>query len=575
MFNREYSVQRFGRFCLSFFPDYSTVTQKIKETYTWLESFQSYRWLESSYEYSPINFSSITGLHHPSVAHLAGNPFLGRLSYYLREDGLGLAQEAGHLAELASKDPKGRAYCSVLAKPILLITRPEDIVQLLLYNEQKIDRGLATFNKIFGEHNLVSISSNSDEGYAEWKAKRSDLTKWILKPEALTELAPRMQEIIDEQFDKLMEKNNGQAPSLEAFFVALTMEVFARTRLGSDPLHEHVDILADNLDKAFSSSAMPNNNALARLAKTKLGAMFAYCRHRLDASLEKQHETLHGILTEEFLKPNLENIKATNNLLKHYFVNKEGSYVDTDTALVNAAEDAGVLLLAGHETTARLLQFTLILLAKHPDILAELREEIDKHRPSDGKWTRKSIKELTFLTYVIKETLRLYPSAPLLPREIREDLILADIPMCHNEADYLKAMENRDTTKDIVLTKGSRILISPWYTHRLESLFKNPEEFNPHRHTSTSIDYGADNVSWIPFGLGSRSCPGRHFAVQEAMITLAELVTNFNFNVTPANEDVHLLETYVVANVKHKGQVQVHFTPRHKDENEHRCEVGM
>ena len=140
----------------------------------------TYHWLQSTYEYSPINFASFTGIHHPSVSHLSGNPLTGRLSYYLQEDGLGLAQEAGRLAELASSDVKGRAYCSVLAKPVLLITHPEDIAQLLLFNEEHIDRGLKAFDKIYGQHNLVSLSSNTEQGYKEWKEKRHHLTKWIL-----------------------------------------------------------------------------------------------------------------------------------------------------------------------------------------------------------------------------------------------------------------------------------------------------------------------------------------------------------------------------------------------------------
>ena len=170
---------------------------------------------------------------------------------------------------------------------------------------------------------------------------------------------------------------------------------------------------------------------------------------RLDKRFDAPRKELQTILIEQFLELNLDYIKERENLLQHYFTEDKE---DAEAALAAAAEDASVLLLAGHETTARLLQFTLILLSKHADILQRLREEIAQHQPSDGQWTKKDIHHLTFLTKIIKETLRLYPSAPL-PRAILEDMVLADIPLCRNKQEYENAMAERDVSRDIVLEK--------------------------------------------------------------------------------------------------------------------------
>ena len=58
------------------------------------------------------------------------------------------------------------------------------------------------------------------------------------------------------------------------------------------------------------------------------------------------------------------------------------------------------------------------------------------------------------------------------------------------------------------------------------------------------------------------------------MLAIVELVTKYDFEISPAKEDVHLLETYVQANLKHKGQVNVHFTPR-QQENQDSFEKGI
>ena len=523
---------------------------------------QFYKWFNYTYEHAPVNFASFTGLHHPSIARLQGNMLTGRALKYFEEDGSGFIKEVEKLAELAKHDTNGRSQCSIFTKSVLYISKPEDIVQILLFNKQYIDRGLLAFNKIFGNHNLVSLPSND-----EWKQKRTQLIEWVLKADALTELAPIMQEIIDEKLNKVMEKNNGQVPSLELFFVNLTMDIFARSRMGTNSLDDKTDTLAKALDHSLALAAQPDSGALSKLADTKLGAIFAYCNKKLDAKLYNQHDHLMTTLKEHLLKPNLESIRTSKNILREYF----DQYPDDDEAAMNnAAEDASVYLLAGHETTARLLQFTLILLAKHPNVLVKLRNEIDENIPDNGQWTRNDIKKLNYLTKIIKETLRLFPSTPVIPRAVKEPFVLAKIPMCRNSAEYEKAMAERDPTEDIVLPEGSRVIISPWFTHRMESLFENPEEFIPERHQSTSIDYGADNISWIPFGLGDRSCPGRHFAVQEAMITLAEIVSKYDFNVKPAFKDVNLLEPLFIANVVHKWVAIVEFTPRQlQNDNEY------
>jgi cytochrome P450 len=167
-------------------------------------------------------------------------------------------------------------------------------------------------------------------------------------------------------------------------------------------------------------------------------------------------------------------------------------------------DEAITLLLAGHETTANALAFSLHLLGRHAGIVGTLREEtrtVLGERPAE-------IDDLPALPYtrmVLDEAMRLYPPAWIIDR---------------NAADH-------DEIDGFAIPKGSLILVSPYVIHRHPAFWPDGECFDPARFAK---DQGKDRPrhAYVPFGLGPRVCIGTSFALAEAVMVLASLMNVFD-----------------------------------------------
>src|SRR5580700_2608822 len=170
---------------ISFFQSLST---KLYDSFIW------------AYEHSPINFSTLTGIHHPDVSRLKGNLFFGRLQHASRDNGKKLDEEINALAEVAFKDKRGLAYCSYGNRPVLFIADPIYIAQVAVFNDKNTDKDelLAPFNHIFDEKNVFGMAVGK-----EWRIKRETLKNWIFYDDALDNVTDNMQIIIDEYLTKL------------------------------------------------------------------------------------------------------------------------------------------------------------------------------------------------------------------------------------------------------------------------------------------------------------------------------------------------------------------------------------
>lgn len=528
----------------SFFSSSKSITQSITNTLNWL------------YEHSPVNFSNLTGWHHPTMSRLMGDPFTGRLIAMGREEGV--EKELNTLGELAIKDPKGRAYCSISQWPTVLLTDPSDIAQVFLFNDDHISREMTfrAFSAIMGEHNLISIPKNE-----EWDKKRKLLKSFIFTPGSLDEVVEPMQKIIDEFIDDIA-KNQGRVPSLELFMVLLTMDVFTRSRLATSTMRANAKEISDAFFKALNEASEVKNNILLRIATIQ-----EYLHIRAITPLAHERASLYELVKKRVLEPNQASLRHTKNILQNYFTQHPN---DNQSAFEAAVEDTAFMLFTGHETTSRLLQFTFMVLARHPDILQKLRDEIEMKRPANGEWTREDLKDMHYLRKIIKESLRLYPPVPILSRTVNDPIVLGDLPRCQTAGEYKRAMAERDETRDVVLHPGTILFVSPWITHRLAKFYEDPLTFNPERFKSDEMNLNTANVKeagdtceWFPFGIGSRNCVGRLFAVQETEIALIKLVENYDFKlVNDQPEQPKLLNIYQNGTLKHRGEVEVEFIPR-------------
>nr|WP_314430440.1 cytochrome P450 [uncultured Brevundimonas sp.] len=184
---------------------------------------------------------------------------------------------------------------------------------------------------------------------------------------------------------------------------------------------------------------------------------------------------------------------------------------DLLTALLSARDEEGdgsglsdhevasnilTFILAGHETTARTLGWTLHLISRDRRVADILKAEADAWDRSAG-----GLRDLIWHRAVIEEAMRLFPPAPAMIRQALEDDVIG--------GHEVKA--------------GQSVLIAPWVIHRHEKLWAEPDAFRPERFLPESRK-SIDRYAWLPFSGGPRICIGAAFAMQEAIIALAEIL---------------------------------------------------
>ncbi|EAL6476393.1 cytochrome P450 [Campylobacter jejuni] len=177
--------------------------------------------------------------------------------------------------------------------------------------------------------------------------------------------------------------------------------------------------------------------------------------------------------------------------------------VDADTnkrfSFEEILDQVAMLFLAGHETTASSLTWTLYLLSLYPKEQEKAYEEITQVLQG-GAIEISHLRQFKYLTNIFKESLRLYPPVGFFAREAKKDT----------------------QVRDKLIKKGSGVVIAPWLIHRHEEFWTNPHGFNPSRFEG---EYKKD--AYLPFGVGERICIGQGFAMQEAILILANIVKTY------------------------------------------------
>jgi len=208
-------------------------------------------------------------------------------------------------------------------------------------------------------------------------------------------------------------------------------------------------------------------------------------------------------------------------------------------SLMNESQDPKVLrdamlnvLLAGRDTTGCLLTWTMRLLVKHEEVMTKLRREIqrtvgtgDDARNPD----RNDMKRMLYLSYVLKEVLRLYPSVPVNSRAAVKTT-------------SLPTGGGPDGTAPVFVKEGTPVGFAVYLMHRRKELYgSDAEQFRPERWDPNEASNEVDlkNIGWgyLPFNGGPRVCIGQEFALLEASYAIIKLLQTFHdFEYDPAME---------------------------------------
>ncbi|KAI9029852.1 cytochrome P450 [Phycomyces nitens] len=186
-----------------------------------------------------------------------------------------------------------------------------------------------------------------------------------------------------------------------------------------------------------------------------------------------------------------------------------------------------VFFVAGHDTTANALSFSIYYLAKKQDIQQRAREEATKILGEDKEDILPFVdqtKEMVYINMIIKETLRINsPALAILTRQAMEDTYLGGT----------------------FIPKHTFVMVNINDLHHHPAVWSNPEEFNPERFSKggEAEELGKDGMSWIPFGNGTRQCIGLNFSLAEQRVMLSMLLRKYTWSLPEDSIHKDKLET--------------------------------
>ncbi len=357
----------------------------------------------------------------------------------------------------------------------VLVTHPSGVEAVLQHRGGELEKDLFTRDlaTILGQ-GLLNAEGET------WRRQRK-LMAPTFQPRELAPFDHVMVECVDELVRGF---SHGELRDVHGDGMHLALDIVVRTLFGSK-LERFADVERALDTVSFEYRLLwqtwrallprfiplPSHRRLRRV-RSELDAI-------LDALLEKKRETPGKDLLSQLIA----------------LTDEEGHGM-TDQQL---RDEAMTLFLAGHETTALAITYTLRLLATHPEQYRRLLAEVDQVLAGRAP-TQADVERLPFTSAVVREGLRLYPPVWSMARYAVKDVRLAGMSIRAN----------------------TQLILSQWVTQRDARWFPEPEQFRPERWLGATAA-SVPRFAYFPFGGGPRVCVGQHFALLELVLVLARL----------------------------------------------------
>lgn len=410
----------------------------------------------------------------------------------------------GHLPEFAG-DMLGllsrcaRQHGDVVAlrlgmhRPVLL-NHPDQIEQVLLNRRQDFIKHRFFWRhvrRIFGDGLLTSSGEH-------WRRQHA-LIAPAFRPDRLS---AAVDEIVDCVEDRIVSWREGAALDVRVEMARMTLRIIGRVLFGLD-LERDAQEVSSAVDRGTAEVAhrFKRGYYLPDWVPTPGNRRYLAVVREFDA-----------IATTIFAR------RATgtgqNDLLSLLLQSQKPAGMTIDQRLLR--DEIVTLLLAGHETTALALTWTLYLLARHPEAAAGVEREVDAVLGRETRPRAAHLEALQYTGWAISEAMRLYPPVYLLGRECVRDVEIGG----H------------------ALPAGTICLMSQWVVHRDPRFYRDPQVFRPER-WALGGDLRRPRFAYFPFGGGPRVCIGQRLAMMEAVLVLATICRRLRLQApagTPAVE---------------------------------------
>lgn len=379
-----------------------------------------------------------------------------------------------------------------LGRNSLTLNTPDAIRYVLVENYENYFRtpaGLRVLRPMLGDGLLTSRGKS-------WKHQRRTLAP-AFNPRAVTTLVPHMLSATDEAIDDLRGKC-GQPVDLREAMQRMTLEIAGRTmfslEMGKDAATLRNFVIEyserygaprflDILLPLAIPSPMDFRRALFRRRWTRFVGKLVKERRAMVAQLSSGNGAPRDLFDLMLAARDPETGEAFSDEL--------------------LGDEVATMILAGHETTATALFWSLYLLSIDPATQDELAATV-RDVPIDAAT---DMSKLPFARAVIDEAMRLYPPAFLVAR----------------------AATGPDTVAGRKINEHDVIFIAPWLLQRHEKLWQDPHAFIPQRFMPGAPQ--PDRFAYMPFGAGPRICIGAHFALVEATLALAKIIQAFKVEI--------------------------------------------
>lgn len=424
------------------------------------------------------------------AARLTGREAL-RLLPTLRADPLtaiaGLTRTYGDLVRVPL--PRGNQ--------LVLTSRPALVAHVLVGNQDNYRkaRTYRPLTEVLGN----GLLTNEGESWAHQRR----LVQPMFARRRIDAFAPAMVDAASTAMDRWAALGNGSVVDVADEMSALTLDVVGRA--------------------LFSTDLSGEASQMAPALETVLESFVKVVRHPLFMLVPDYHRwptpaRLRARGAERHLRSVVDGLITARRA--------DAGHADADLldALLSARDDDGnpldeqqirdelmTFLLAGHETTANALAWTLLLLSRHPDARDRLVAEVDDVL-SGRLAAAADVTKLEWTSAVLSEAMRLYPPAWMIEREARDADELDGIPV----------------------PAGSIVATPPYLVHRNPDHWPNPEGFDPHRFLPGAAD--RHRLAYLPFGGGRRQCIGGGFAMLEAVLLLATITQRFELDLVPGHQ---------------------------------------
>ena len=383
---------------------------------------------------------------------------------------------------------KGRFF----GRSSFILNTPDAIRHILVENYENYTRTPAAFRvlrPILGEGLLLA------EGKA-WKNQRRTLAP-AFAPRAIPLLVPHMLAATDDAIDALRAQT-GVPVDLREAMQRLALDIAGRTMFSFE-IDKHGGALRGFVNEYADRLAQPRFFDL--LLQPGWPSPQDISRALFRRRWTRFMQTL--IAERRAMASKMANTSDAGDAAPRDLFDLMVAARDPETGEAFTDEQLGdqvsTMILAGHETTATALFWSLYLLSLDPATQEELAAEA-KSAMAGGTL---DATRLTFTRAVLDETMRLYPPAFLIVR----------------------AAAGPDSVPGADIAKKDVVLISPWLLHRHEKLWDQPNAFRPSRFLPGNPP--PDRFAYLPFGVGPRVCIGAQFALTEATLALAKLIGTF------------------------------------------------